>query len=318
MKRVSAKACSNVALLKYWGRTDNKLRLPANNSISVNLTNLISQTSIEEADGDEVIIDNQIQKGKAKERVVKFLDLAGGKGRVKCKVVSKNSFPKSTGMSSSASGFAALAGAVNKFFKLGLDERELSILARKGSGSACRSVPGGWVRWNAGSGDKSSLAETIFPKDHWELVILAVVVSDKVKEVATSKGHELAQTSPYFKARLAIINSREKEMIRAIEKKDFDFLGELGEREMFEFHAIVMTQKPGLFYWYPGTVEVVHKMRQMRRKGTKVFCTINTGHNVFVFCLPRYKKAVLAELKKLGCVQEVIENQVGGGVKIVI
>jgi len=315
-RRVTARACSNVALLKYWGRKENKLRLPANNSISVNLSGLTSVTTIEEASSDELMIDGKKERGKAFERVIKFLDMAGGEDRVKCRVVSKNSFPKSTGMSSSASGFAALAGAASKFFGLDLNEKKLSMLARKGSGSACRSIPGGWVRWNAGSKDKDSFAESICESNYWDVVVLAVVVSDQVKRVVTSKGHELAKTSPYFKSRLKVIESREKELIGAIKRKDFDRLGEAVERECFEFHVIPMTSEPPLFYWYPGTVAVVHEVKKMRKEGWSVFCTINTGHNVFVFVLPKDKKKVKERLKKMKTVKNIIENKVGEEVRI--
>ncbi len=318
MRKVKARACSNLALLKYWGRKDNALRLPANNSISLNLDKLITTTTLEKADKDVLVIDGEVKQGGEFKRVVNFLDLAGGIGRVKCKVVSENSFPVATGFSASASGFAALAAAANEFFKLDLGEKELSILARKGSGSACRSIPSGFVRWKTGNRDEESYAETIFEADYWDLRILAVVVSKKVKEVPTSEGHELAWSSPYFKTRLKIIKQREKELLSVLRSKDFEKLGFIVEREMFEFQTIPMTSKPNLFYWYPQTVEVIHWVCSLRKEeDLPVFCTINTGHNVYLLTLPDKVEQVLGRLKKLAIVEQVIENRVGKGAEVI-
>ena len=141
MKTVTTRAHSNVALLKYWGRNNNQLRLPANNSISLNLDGLVTTTTISEASEDIFALEGQLGEEKESQRVFAYLDSVVGKERPKCKVESSNSFPARTGLSSSASGFAALATATNAFFSLGMDERRLTVLARKGSGSAARSIP---------------------------------------------------------------------------------------------------------------------------------------------------------------------------------
>ena len=315
MKKVTSQACSNVALLKYWGRNNDIIRLPANNSISINLSGLTTTTTLEESSKDSLTLDGQEQSGKASERVFEFLDLAVGQKRSKVKITSKNSFPASTGLSSSASGFAALAEATNGFYDLGLSEKEVSILARKGSGSASRSIPEGFVCWLTADKDEDSYSQTLYKKDYWDLRILAVVVSENVKAVPTSGGHETAHSSPYFKARMDIIEQREKTILKALEAKDFTKLGVAVEREMLEFHTILMTSFPPMICWYPETLEIVHRVQSWRSEGLEAYSTINTGHNVFVVTLPEHEEKLTTLLTQLPITQKVISNQVGDAAK---
>lgn len=317
MKKVEAQACSNVALLKYWGRNNDQIRLPANNSISINLSHLTTTTQIEESASDLLTINELQVNEKEADRVFAYIDSFVASKRPRLRITSSNSFPASTGFSSSASAFAALATGLNEFFSLGLDEKALSILARKGSGSASRSIPGGFVRWNTAETDDKSYSESLFPQDYWDLRILAVVVSENVKAVPTSGGHETAHTSPYFKARMEVIKQREESIFEALQKKDFSQLGTGIEREMLEFHAIPMTSEPSLLYWYPETLEIVHRVQGWRTEGIESYTTINTGHNVFVVTLPEYESQLVSLLEKLPITQKVIVNQVGAAAKII-
>lgn len=316
MKKITARAGSNVALLKYWGRSDEVLRLPSNNSISIGLEDLTTTVSISESEQDEVYFEGK-SKSEQERRILKFLNMAKGEKREKVKIEIVNSFPVATGLSSSASVFGALTKAVNEYYSLDLDEKSLSMLARKGSGSAARSIHGGIVRWNAGDSDESSYSEQLYDFGYWDLSIIAVVVGDSIKMVPTSEGHKLAQTSPYFKARLEIIKDREKDFLAALKDKDFDRLAHTTEREMMEFHAIPMTSDPSLFYWYPGTVEIIHQVRRMRKGGMPVFSTVNTGHNVFVFTLSEYLQEVKEQIGTIDAVEDIIESRIGGAARLV-
>src|SRR3989339_299984 len=153
--KATAVAPTNIAFIKYWGKKDEELRLPANGSISMNLSDLTTTTTVEFSQQyveDSVIINDGIDESQST-RVIKHLDLIRKKAdlKLKAKVVSVNNFPDGTGLSSSASGFAALTLAATKATGLNLDEKELSILARQGSGSACRSISDGFVEWNKGT-----------------------------------------------------------------------------------------------------------------------------------------------------------------------
>src|SRR3989344_2976508 len=152
----TAIAPSNIAFTKYWGRKDELLRLPENGSVSMSLSNLLTTTTVEfskDYEKDEVIINGKTPKDIEIERVVTHLDRVRklAKINLKAKVSSNNNFPIAVGLSSAASGFAALTLAASKAAGLNLSEKELSILARQASGSACRSIPNGFVEWLDGN-----------------------------------------------------------------------------------------------------------------------------------------------------------------------
>jgi diphosphomevalonate decarboxylase len=188
----TAIAHSNLAFIKYWGRKNEKLRLPTNGSFSINLSNLKTRTTVEfseEYQADTIMIDKENQFEES-ERVIKHLNRIRELAHInlKAKVMSENSFPSGTGLSSSASGFAALTIAAASAAGLKLSEKELSILARQGSGSACRSVPSGFVEWKDAETSEESYAFSVFPADYWNIVDVVAVVSTEKKDVPTSQG----------------------------------------------------------------------------------------------------------------------------------
>ena len=193
MKR-TAIAPTNIAFIKYWGRKDEALRLPTNGSVSMNLSNLSTTTTVEfdqKYFKDEVII-NGVQDEKESLRVIKHLDRIRNLAHIseKAKIVSHNNFPSATGLSSSASGFAALTVAASAASGLKLGEKELSILARQGSGSACRSIPGGFVEWIDGDTSETSYAVSIFPAGYWDIADIVAIVSDEKKAYCQVKGND--------------------------------------------------------------------------------------------------------------------------------
>lgn len=300
--KFTAIAPSNIALIKYWGRVDEKLRIPTNDSISFNLSNLNTTTTVEfsnKYNKDEIQIEGYPSNYKYS-RVIEHLDrvrkIAGIATRAK--VVSKNSFPGSTGLSSSASGFAALTLAAASAAGLAFSEKELSILARQGSGSACRSIPAGFVQWHKGVSNKTSYAESIFPPKWWDIVDIVVVVSSQVKDVPTSEAQKNVYKNPFFKTRLANIDKKINALKHSIKKRDFTQFGEIVESEALELHSIMMTSNPSLIYLYPQTVRLMHKVRSWRKEGKEVYFTINTGHNIHLIIQKKDLKEVSNMLKK--------------------
>ena len=227
-------------------------------------------------------------------------------------MVSQNSFPKGTGLSSSGSGFAALTVAATKALGMDLPEKDLSILARKASGTACRCICGGFVEWRDGDVSETSYSETIFPKNHWDIRDVVVVVNEGMKRVSSTEGHQTAQTSVLYSERQKRIGKKIERLKLILEKKDFRRLGELIELESMEFHSILLTSKPPLIAWYPGTVEVMLKVQSLRREGIPAYFTINTGFNVHVLTLPEYESQVVREMESLDEVQSVLTARVGG------
>lgn len=320
MKKLTAIAPSNIAFTKYWGRKDEKLRLPMTGSISMSLSNLLTTTTVEfdkKLAADQVTINGE-KKEKEALKVSKHLDrirkLAGIS--IFAKVVSENSFPIGTGLSSSASGFAALTVAGAKAIGLDLSEKELSILARQGSGSACRSIPGGIVEWLDGDTSEGSYAKTIFDKDFWHIADIVAVVSTGRKEVLTSDAHEEANTSSFMKVRVEGMKAKNKLLKELIKKKDFQKFGELIESEALELHAIYITQKPALIYLMPNSLLIIKLCKKWREEGLPVYFTVNTGQDVHLIVEKKNIKKLEEKLKLIPEVKEVIVNYPGDGTKL--
>lgn len=319
--KATAIAPSNIAFTKYWGKKDEVLRPPENGSISLALSNLLTTTTVEfleDLKADKVIINDQ-EMEKEVSRVVKHLDrirkVAGT--NLFAKVSSKNNFPTASGLSSSASGFAALTMAATAALGLKLSEKKLSILARQGSGTACRSIPGGFVEWLDGDTSETSYSYTIFPADHWDLASVVAVVSASRKDVSTTEGHDLADTSPFYQVRLSRMKEKNRRLKKIIKDKDFEKFGEILEEEALELHIIMLSSKPSLIYWHPGTILIMRMARQWRKEGLPVYFTMNTGHDIHLICEKKNVRKVINKLKELDGIKELIVNYPANGTKLV-
>ncbi len=313
----TAIAHPNIALIKYWGDVDTDLHLPANGSLSMNLAELMTWTNVmfsTELTSDELSLNDETQTGDALERVIRFL------GRVRniagistcAKVESFNNFPSGVGIAASASGFAALALASTRAAGLDLDEKSLSRLARTGSGSACRSIPGGFVEWQVGHNDCDSYAFSIASPEHWALVDCIALVSQEEKRASSLRGHTLAGSSPLQSRRVADAPYRLDQCRKAITERDFDLLAEVVEPDCNLMHAVMLTSTPPLLYWQPATVAIIHAVEAWRQSGIPVCYTIDAGPNVHVLC-PGEQSAKVAEmLGELVGVERVVIIQPGG------
>ncbi|MEI8230252.1 MAG: diphosphomevalonate decarboxylase [Candidatus Peregrinibacteria bacterium] len=315
--KATAIASPNIAFIKYMGRKDEVLRLPENGSISMNVSNLLTTTTVEFAEHyakDEVLLDGETEEGEGS-RVVKHLDrirkLAGIQAFAK--VVSKNTFPTGTGLSSSSSGFAALTVAGSAAAGLQLHERELSILARQGSGSACRSIPDGFVEWVDGATSEESYAKTIFPADHWDLADVVAIASTERKAISSSIAHSTVADGPYYRSRIARMPGKIVRCKELLETKDFRAFGELIEEEALDLHVIFMSA--GIIYLTPQSLEIIKRVPFWRSQGLSVYFTLNTGQDVHLICERADAESVVAELKKLSVVREVIVSGPGRGAR---
>ena len=317
----TAKAPSNIAFVKYWGRKDETLRLPENGSVSMCLSNLQTTTTVEFDDKfeqDEIIFNGKIEDLE-NNRAVKHLDRVRALAKIdlKAKVETSNNFPTGTGLSSSASGFAALTVAAAFAAGLKLSGKELSILARQGSGSACRSIPDGFVEWLDGDTSETSYAVSIFPPEHFEIADVVAVVSLDKKFLATSEGQKSARTSPFFETRLSLIKDKINRVKKAIEDKNFSEFGELIEREALEFHSILFTSNPPLFYWTSETVKVMKFVQKIRSEGLECYFTINTGQDVHVISKKEDAEKVAQKLSELPEVIKTIINYPSSGARLI-
>ena len=311
-----------MALIKYWGNRDNALRLPANGSISMNLDGLYTRTAVSFQPSlpfDELIINGREVTGPATERVASVLDLVRDLAglRMKAEVVSENNFPSSAGIASSASAFAALALSGSSAAGLKLPEPELSRLARRGSGSACRSIPGGFVEWSVGTCDADSVAASLAGPEHWALTDCIAIVSEAHKTTGSTQGHALAATSPLQAARAADAPRRLEICRRALMERDFDALASIVEQDSDMMHAVMMTSTPGLYYWMPATLALMGLVRTLRRNGLPACSTVDAGANVHVICPSEQAPQVEAELRKMEAVRDVLTAGVGGPAELI-
>ena len=319
--QATAVACSNIAFIKYWGNRDHRLRLPASGSLSMNLDSLTTRTVVRfdpALEHDELILNGEPATEAARQRVSAFLtrvrQLAGIS--LAARVESANNFPMGAGIASSASAFAALSLAASAAAGLRLTERDLSRLARRGSGSACRSIPGGFVEWQAGENDADSYAFSIAPAEHWELSDCVAIVSRAHKTTGSSAGHPLADSSPLHTARLTQVDENLRRCRQAILEHDFDALAAVTETDCHLMHAVMMTSSPPLIYWQPGTLTVMHAVQQWRRQGLPVCYTMDAGPNVHVICEVGAESQVVARLRELPNVLDVLVAHPGGPARL--
>ena len=318
----TAKAPANIAFIKYWGKKDEKLRLPANSSISMNLSNTFTVTSVEfnpRLTHDELIINGSKSVGDEIKRVSNHLNLIRNLSKVKdfARVESKNNFPKGSGIASSASGFAALTVAASGAAGLRLSEKELSVLARLGSGSACRSIPDGFVEWKSGDTSEESYAYSLFAPDYWRICDLIAIVGENSKKVSSTQGHAIAETSPFYKTRIAGMKNKITEIKSAMTNKDFTKFGEILEAEAVNMHAVMMTSVPPLYYWLPETLKVIAQVVGLRSGGTECYFTIDAGPNVHVICDEADADKIKSRLIGITGVKQILVNTPAQGAKII-
>lgn len=309
----SATAHPIQGLIKYHGLKDETLRIPFHDSISVATSPTVSHTTVEfgRFKRDTSSVDGRDLTGRELERVVSVLDEVRKRSHLamKFRMVSCNNFPSNVGLGASASGFAALAVAACKAAGLKLSLEEMSVIARRGAGSATRSVTGAFSRWKAGHEDAESYSYQIESEDFQMGIVVALIPAFKYTENA----HKAVLSSPFFHSRLAYIHGALAEMENAIRKHDIEKIGILAERDSLILHGITMTGLDEMILWRPETVKVILEVRKMRSEGIPVYFSIDTGATVYVNTKPRLVKDVEARIKGLGI--ETIVCGVGGSAK---
>ena len=320
--QAKVRARSNIALVKYWGKSDKTLNTPAVGSISITLNDLWTDTQVS---FDPALASDRLElDGKSRvdqlARVSGCLDLlreiAGVSTRAA--VVSHNNFPTGAGLASSASGFAALVGAAAAALKLDCSFKELSILARRGSGSAARSLFGGYVEMHKGEArdGSDSFAEPIAAAEAWPLKVLVAITTRAEKAVGSGPGMAMsAESSPYY-AQWVATHPGDLSLAReAIANQDFALLAQVSEASCLKMHAAAMSTQPPLIYWNGATLDCVNQIRTLRADGLPVFFTIDAGPQVKAICLPHAAADVQAALAAVDGVTEVLETELGPGLE---
>ncbi len=322
--KVKSEARSNIALVKYWGKRDPLLNLPAAGSVSMTLSGLTTQTELEFADvpHDLIVLNGTTLEGKGATKLSTFVDRirdASGEYR-RVRMTSNNNFPTAAGLASSASGFAALTVAAAAAAGLELSPRELSVLARQGSGSASRSIPGGFVHWHRGelADGTDSFAESVAPPDYWDLACLVLVTVRGEKDIPSTAGmNQTMATSPYYQAWVDSVAGDITEALAAIATKDFEKLADVAERSCLAMHASALAAKPGVLYWNAKTVDLIHSVRSLRSQGIPCFFTIDAGPHVKVFCEAAHADRLKLVFEQDPNVIQIIMASPGAGARVV-
>ncbi|MFH1445363.1 MAG: diphosphomevalonate decarboxylase [Nanoarchaeota archaeon] len=324
--KATAVANANIALTKYWGKRDSKLMLPQNGSISMTLEGLNTTTTVEFSlnyEKDIVVINDQEVTDESEiKKVSDHLGIVREMAGIneKAKVVSKNNFPTAAGLASSASGFAALSLAASKAVGLNLDNKELSILSRRGSGSATRSIEGGFVEWHRGEKEDGtdSFGEQIAPKDYWDFRMITTIVSTEEKKVKSRAGMaQTIATCPYYDKWLATVGDDINVMRKAIKSKDFTTVGQTAEHNSLKMHATMITTKPPIIYWNPATMSILHAIQDWREEDLESYFTMDAGPNVKVMCMAKDADELKTRLEQLPGVKEAIICKPGDAAKII-
>ncbi len=318
--KATATAHPNIALVKYWGKRDIALNLPAAGSLSVTLAGLSTTTEVcfePHLAEDVVSLDgHQLSDERARRRVVEFLDLVRRAADVEtyARVVTYNDFPTAAGLASSASGFAALAVAASSAAGLDWSPQRLSALARRGSGSAARSLFGGFVEMRPGTKPDGSdaHAKPVAPPDHWDLRCLIALTTRGEKKVGSTEGMgRTQQTSPLFQPWIETVDDDLRQTRLAIDKRDFSALGRIAERSCLRMHATAIGADPGVLYWNATTVSLIHRIRRARGDGLPCFFTIDAGPHVKVFCPAEVTDDVVDLLSDIDGVRDILTARPG-------
>lgn len=320
--KATARAFSNIAFIKYWGNRDHNLRLPLNSTLSMNLDGIATETTVtwrDDIPDDTLQLNGKAAGEAALQRVRNHLDVVRDRLGIdqRAMVESNNNFPMGAGIASSASAFAALTRAAVAAAGQSLSERELSTIARRGSGSASRSIPAGFVVWHKGHDDPSSFAESIAPPDHWDLVDLIAIVSAKHKKTGSQEGHRTAETSELQSARVSGANERFEICRKAVLERDFNTFADVVEYDSNLMHAVMMTSRPSLLYWQPPTIEIMQRVQEMRANGLRVCFTLDAGPNVHCICVRDDLDAVRSGLADTSGIVDMRVAAPGGAAHIV-
>ena len=318
MRTATAVAHPNIALQKYWGKRDVALNLPTNGSLSLTLAPFETRTTVTwGVERDAASLDGRpMREGEAR-KVFAVLDLLAP-DRPPCAIETANNFPTAAGLASSASGFAALVVAANAAGAVGFDAAELAVLARRGSGSATRSLHGGWVEWARGTraDGADSHGVALAPADHWDVRMVVAVVAGGPKATGSTDGMTHTEaTSPYFGAWVASAESELPEARAAVLARDLERVGRCMERSAMRMHASMFAADPPLSYWLPASVAAWDVVRGLRARGVGAWATMDAGPNVKVLCGANDASTVADALS--GVVSRVETLRPGGPARVV-
>jgi diphosphomevalonate decarboxylase len=313
-----ARAQPNIALIKYWGKRDTTRNLPAVGSISITLSGLYTEMAVEPDHtlSDDVLVVNGREDRGMLGRVQSCLDNVAGMNRPRMRVISDCNFPIAAGLASSASAFAALVVAADAALGLCRGTAELASLAGRASGSAARSLYGGFVELD-NSGDDIAVA-TLLDAPAWPLTIVVAVTTAQRKATSSGDAMEISRrTSPFYGRWVAQQPADLDEARESIEARDFARLGSIAEHNCLKMHSVMWGSRPPMIYWTSATLACMQTVRELQSEGVPVFFTIDAGPQVKAVCLPSAAERVKAALDATEGVIDTMLSGLGAGAALV-
>lgn len=324
-KSGKARAHTNIALIKYWGKAVEALIIPMNNSLSVTLDRFYTETRVtfdETLTEDQLILNGEAVNAKESAKIQRYMEMIRKEAGISehALIESENFVPTAAGLASSASAYAALAGACNEALQLGLSDKDLSRLARRGSGSASRSIYGGFAEWEKGHDDESSFAHRV-EADGWEneLAMVFVVINNKSKKVSSRSGMSLTRdTSRFYQYWLDNVEPDLKETKEAIAQKDFKRMGEVIEANGLRMHATNLGAQPPFTYLVPESYNAMRIVHECREAGLPCYFTMDAGPNVKVLIEKKNQQAIVNKfLQEFDQSQIITSDITQSGVEII-
>ncbi len=317
--RATARAQPNIALIKYWGKRDSIRNLPAVGSISITLADLVTTMSVEFDDSlcDDVFVVNDNEDPAMLPRVARCLDSVGGKQRRRARIVSECNFPIAAGLASSAAAFAALVVAADAAAGQSSTTAELASLAGRASGSAARSLHGGYVELE--NRDDDIVVRSLRSADDWPLKVVVAITAKGPKPVSSGEAMEVGRkTSPFFdrwvdQQPADILDAKD-----AIANRDFAKLASIAEHNCLKMHSVMWASRPPMIYWNSATLACMQTVRELQSQGVEVFFTIDAGPQVKAVCTAEDQPRVLEALTATTGVQDIMLSGLGDGASLLV
>jgi diphosphomevalonate decarboxylase len=316
--RAIARAQPNIAVIKYWGKRDLALNLPAVGSISVTLSELVTEMLVETDTSlqNDVLLVNGAENRTMLARVSSCLDVVAGKDRPAVRVSSSSNFPIAAGLASSASAFAALVVASDAAFNLSLPTAQLASLAGRASGSAARSILGGFVELE--NQDDDIVVSELASAGDWPLSVVVAITAPGPKPVSSGDAMEISRkTSPFYDRWVEQQAADLAEARAAIRQRDLRRLGSIAEHNCLKMHSVMWGSRPPMIYWNSATIACMQTIRELQVQGVDVFFTIDAGPQLKAICNADQAAAVHDALHATPGVVEVMLSGVGTGARLV-
>lgn len=317
-EKITARAHTNIALVKYWGKENEELIIPANSSLSLTLDEFYTDTSVhfdESLSSDEVTLNGKVIED---EKITKFMDIIRKKSNINAfaRIESTNHVPTSAGLASSASAYAALAAAGSKAYGLNLSQKGLSRLARRGSGSATRSIFGGFAAWNKGTDDESSYGYSIEDPVKMDINMIAIILDNQPKKISSRKGMKISiKTSPYYQSWIKQTTADFQIIEEAIKENDFTTLGKTAELNAMRMHSLTLSSDPSYLYINADSLKVINMVKELRENGVECYYTMDAGPNVKIICQSDKISAITDKLSDKFSNDQIKVSGPGEGIK---